>query len=77
MRPWPPRLRYLDQALEVNRVAGNRWGEAWTLASRGKALCDRGQLDAARAHWREALAIFDQLGDPRSAEIRSYLNHAP
>ncbi|MFI6302925.1 BTAD domain-containing putative transcriptional regulator [Amycolatopsis thailandensis] len=66
-------IGYLEPALAVNRAACNRWGEAWALTSLGKVLRDRGHPAEARAHWHDALAIFDELGDPRAEEVHSYL----
>lgn len=69
-------VRHFQQALEVNRDIGNCWGEAWALNSIGKTLHHIGRLDDARTYWRRALAIFDDLDDPRAAEVRAHLRDA-
>ncbi|TDB70139.1 hypothetical protein [Micromonospora sp. KC723] len=42
-------------------------------AGAGPVPGDRGDTDAARSCWLEALAVFDQLGDPEADEIRALL----
>lgn len=67
---------HLRRALKVNRDIGNRWGEAWALNSIGKTLHHAGRVAGARAYWERALAIFDDLDDPRAAEVRAHLRRA-
>ncbi len=84
-------LRRLDgalhteqQALSVWRQLGNQHGEGIALNNLGDIRRELGHLDDAsgyladaRAHWHDALAIFDQLGDPRAEEVRTYLTQSP
>jgi tetratricopeptide (TPR) repeat protein len=66
--------RYYRQTLVVWRQVGNRHGEAETLRDLGDLSDSVGRIKAARQFWRLALAIADDLGDPRvAAEIRARL----
>ena len=69
-------ILYFQQALDVNRDIGNRWGEAWSLNSIGKTMHNIGRHADARTYWRQSLAIFDDLDDPRAAEVRNHLRGA-
>jgi hypothetical protein len=40
------------------------------LVGLGAALHRTGDQYTAREHWREALAIFEQLGDPQADDVR-------
>jgi tetratricopeptide (TPR) repeat protein len=50
-------------ALESARRCGDRRGEAVTLNNLGLAFLERGDLDAADAHYRGSLALFQDLQD--------------
>ncbi|XVS62072.1 tetratricopeptide repeat protein [Actinosynnema sp. CA-299493] len=69
-------LGQFDLALKTRRQVGDRWGEAETLVSRGHTLNALGDRQEAQASWRKALAILDELDDPRANEVRDYLNSA-
>jgi tetratricopeptide (TPR) repeat protein/transcriptional regulator with XRE-family HTH domain len=67
-------LDFFQRALETRRAVADRWGEAETLHKRGLVLLDGdGQRGEAEKSLRAALEIFDELGDPRSADIRDLL----
>ncbi|HWO62413.1 MAG TPA: tetratricopeptide repeat protein [Umezawaea sp.] len=60
---------YLDQSLGIRREIGDRYGEAATLDHLGRIHHDDGHTDTARTCWTDALAIFDDLGAPRAADV--------
>ncbi|HEV7646673.1 MAG TPA: tetratricopeptide repeat protein [Actinophytocola sp.] len=66
-------LDCFQRALETRRELGDRWGVGETLHKRGLVLFDSGQPDLARESLREAFSIFDELGDPRAADVREIL----
>ena len=39
----------------------------------GELAQDGGSITQARGHWRQALAIFSELGDPQADELRTRL----
>jgi tetratricopeptide (TPR) repeat protein len=61
------------QALAVHRRAGDRHGEAETLRDVGDLLHHLGRPAAAQASWQQALAAFEELGDPLADELRARL----
>ncbi|MGH3360410.1 MAG: BTAD domain-containing putative transcriptional regulator, partial [Nocardioidaceae bacterium] len=63
--------RHLHRALAIYRELGNRWDEALTLGELGRIRRDEGRTDDARASWREALAIVDEVGDLDATELTS------
>ncbi|MFD7660323.1 tetratricopeptide repeat protein, partial [Actinosynnema sp. NPDC059797] len=67
-------LDQFDLALETRRQVGDRWGEAETLVSRGHALAALGHRQDARVSWHRALAILDELDDPRANDVRDHLD---
>jgi DNA-binding SARP family transcriptional activator/tetratricopeptide (TPR) repeat protein len=66
-------VHHLGHALSVRRRIGDRWGEASTLGLLGTTLSAVGRGDEARAALTAAHGIFNDLGDPRAAEIRGQL----
>ncbi|HEX5493677.1 MAG TPA: tetratricopeptide repeat protein [Mycobacteriales bacterium] len=50
-------------ALDAARRCGDRRAEAMTLNNLGLALVERGDLATAEAHYRDSLALFEELGD--------------
>jgi tetratricopeptide (TPR) repeat protein/transcriptional regulator with XRE-family HTH domain len=66
-------LDHLDRSLQARHQAGSRWGEADALARRGHVLNMLGQPEEARRSWSAAAAMYEQLHDPRAADIRAYL----
>ena len=71
-RPGEAREHYL-RARAVRQKAGDRKGEAETSRDIGDILHHSGQAEAARRSWSQALAIFDDLGDPQAADVRDRL----
>jgi CHAT domain-containing protein len=53
----------LESALERLRVAGSEHGKALVLGRLGKLKFDSGDLPAALEEYRQALRIFERLGD--------------
>ncbi|MBV9142935.1 MAG: tetratricopeptide repeat protein [Pseudonocardiales bacterium] len=67
-------LDYFRQACATYREIGDRWGEAETLRNSGDILQTLNQAPAAADCWRQALSIFDDLGDARTAaKVRASL----
>jgi len=67
-------LDCFQRALDTRRELGDRWGVGETLHKRGLVLIDSGQADLAKESLREAYSIFDELGDPRAADVRELLH---
>lgn len=72
-RRWEEALEHYDQALTIYLKINSRWGEGWMLYSMGEVLHDTGALAAARTSWHQALAIFEELGDPQATKVRARL----
>jgi tetratricopeptide (TPR) repeat protein/transcriptional regulator with XRE-family HTH domain len=68
-------LGHLDRSLQARHQAGSRWGEADALARRGRILNMLDQTEDARRSWAAAAAMYEQLHDPRAADIRAYLRN--
>jgi tetratricopeptide (TPR) repeat protein len=66
-------VRYVQRALAIHREVGYRWGEARALELLGLALQHSQGKEAAHVRWREALAIFLQLGAPQVDEVRALM----
>jgi tetratricopeptide (TPR) repeat protein/transcriptional regulator with XRE-family HTH domain len=66
-------LEHLDRSLRARHQAGSRWGEADALARRGHLLNLLDRTEEARRSWAAAAAMYEQLHDPRAADIRGYL----
>ncbi|WP_217243104.1 BTAD domain-containing putative transcriptional regulator [Streptomyces sp. AC555_RSS877] len=66
-----------ETALTLLRGIGGEWRRGNVLTVLGQALDGIGQRDRAQVCWREALEIFDVLGSPEAAEVRSLLKPAP
>ncbi|MFE0103356.1 BTAD domain-containing putative transcriptional regulator [Streptomyces sp. NPDC059009] len=65
--------RHAEQALATGCVGGE-WMRANVLTLLGQALEGLGQVDRARACWRDALAIHGEAGAPEAAQLRELLN---
>jgi tetratricopeptide (TPR) repeat protein len=69
--------RHYQAALRIARKTGNRSAEAQVLADLGTQALARKKRGQAEAHWREAQAIAEEIGDAallkqiRSALVRS------
>jgi len=61
------------RALSVREHAGHRLGQAQSLRALGDLLQELREADAAHASWRQALTIFEELGDPQAGELRARL----
>ncbi|GAA3863358.1 tetratricopeptide repeat protein [Saccharothrix violaceirubra] len=66
--------RRFDQGLRARRESGDRWGEADTHIAFGDALLAEGAHGRAADQWRIALAILDELDDPRADAVRRRLD---
>lgn len=64
----------LRRSLTVQRRCGDRRGQANALNALGEIAYRGGDFDAAREQWTEALAVFEDLGDPDAAEVRDRLD---
>ncbi|MFD5148972.1 BTAD domain-containing putative transcriptional regulator [Streptomyces sp. NPDC058401] len=63
---------HAEQAVAL-RVMGGEWRRACVLMVLGRALRRLGQRDRARVCWRDAEAVFAQLGSSELAEVRALL----
>ncbi|MEU4532458.1 tetratricopeptide repeat protein [Micromonospora ureilytica] len=66
-------IRRFREAGRLHLSTGNEHGRARTLLALGRSLSERGEADDARSCWRQALAVFNELGDPEADEIRALL----
>ncbi|MEU7279114.1 BTAD domain-containing putative transcriptional regulator [Streptomyces sp. NPDC045431] len=64
--------QHAEQALAIGCMGGDRT-RGNVLTTLGKALDSLGQMDRARACWREALALHEQSGAPEAEEVRDLL----
>jgi tetratricopeptide (TPR) repeat protein/transcriptional regulator with XRE-family HTH domain len=67
-------LDYLDLALEARRTAGSRWGEADCLCRLASVLHALGRVEEVRKPCEDALALYDEIDDPRALDLRSCLD---
>lgn len=58
-------ILYHEQALEIARQIGDRWGEAAYLGNLGIVCKNIGELRKALSCFEEALEIARQIGDQR------------
>jgi tetratricopeptide (TPR) repeat protein len=65
--------RYAGRAVELARRAGYRLVAGHALRALGDAHQQAGDPDAARAAWREALAVLTDCGSAAAAELRTQL----
>jgi hypothetical protein len=63
-----------QQALALHRQTGHRLGQARTLLVVGHALRRTGDTDAALSRWREALALFTDIGSPEADQVQALLD---
>ncbi|TLS46211.1 tetratricopeptide repeat protein [Streptomyces montanus] len=67
--------QHAEQALALGCIGGDRMrGSVLTLL--GRALSELGQVDRARACWREALNLYEENGAPEADEVRALLTPA-
>ncbi|MER5441902.1 BTAD domain-containing putative transcriptional regulator [Streptomyces sp. NPDC002790] len=65
-----------ETALTMLRDIGGAWRRGNVLTVLGKALDGIGQPGRAEVCWREALTIYEELGSPEAADVRSLLTPA-
>jgi len=65
------------RALELNRDLGARFQEAMTLDHLAGTHAAAGDHDGAQRAWRQALAIYVELGHPEAAKLRPQLAAQP
>lgn len=58
---YPQAMQYAEQALHLAQTMGNRRGEVLALNNLGYALFGDGQLNAAEAHLRQSIDLFESL----------------
>lgn len=63
---------HAEQAIAL-RVMGGEWRRACVLMVLGRALRRLGQRDRARVCWRDAEAVFVELGSSELAEVQALL----
>jgi tetratricopeptide (TPR) repeat protein len=63
---------HAEQAIALRGIGGE-WRRATVLTVLGKALRQLGQRDRARVCWRDAEAVFVQLGSAELGEVRALL----
>ncbi|MBD0424832.1 tetratricopeptide repeat protein [Streptomyces sp. TRM S81-3] len=71
----PQAAQHAEQALSLGCIGGDRM-RASVLTLLGRALAGLGQVDRARACWREALNLFRQYGAPEADEVQALLTPA-
>ena len=54
-------LPLLHEALALYHQAGNRWGLGFVFESLGEATYALGQVETARSHWQQSLAVSREL----------------
>ncbi|WP_128375100.1 AfsR/SARP family transcriptional regulator [Streptomyces cavernae] len=64
--------QHAEQALAIGCIGGDRM-RANVLTALGGSLDGLGQTDRARACWREALALYEQLNAPEADGVRRLL----
>ena len=62
---WDPWVRTHEYALRSARACGNRWAEGATLNNLGVAHIDRGEIELASSYYRQAMTVFEAIGDER------------
>ncbi|MEX2968706.1 SAV_2336 N-terminal domain-related protein [Streptomyces sp. C184] len=65
-----------DAAKRLLVPGGERW-RADVLTTLGHAETTLGRKQGARAHWREALAVYEAFGAPEAAAVRALLRDRP
>ena len=63
-KQWDSWIQTHESALAAVRRDGDRYAQAMTLNNLGLAFLERGNLDRAEAHYRQALELFCELHDP-------------
>jgi predicted ATPase/transcriptional regulator with XRE-family HTH domain len=63
--------RFLQESLAIQRAAGDRWGEGWSLGNLGVVAYMLGEYQQAYDLISQALALIKELGDKRLIELGS------
>ncbi|MEU5208819.1 BTAD domain-containing putative transcriptional regulator [Streptomyces sp. NPDC020742] len=66
-----------EQSLSVTQNIAGDWWRANILTVLGRALDGIGELDRARACWREALSIYEERGSHEAETVRTLLGERP
>jgi DNA-binding SARP family transcriptional activator len=69
----PAAFAFVDEALEVRRQIGDRFGEACVLEERARVYIAADDLPAAIATLNQSAAIFDQVDPPWAASQREWI----
>ncbi|SFC20374.1 hypothetical protein [Streptomyces aidingensis] len=69
----PEAAALAGESLSTLRGIGGDWRRATVLVAPGRARHAQGRLEAARGHWEEAFALFDELGHPDAREAEELL----
>ena len=57
---------YFERSLQLRlRMAPGTWDVAWSLSFLGNVARERGDFESAERYFRESLAIYEQLMEPR------------
>ncbi|GAA3433947.1 tetratricopeptide repeat protein [Kutzneria kofuensis] len=64
----------LGQALDLMRELGSAYYQAEILTAMGDLAARTGDLPAARRAYTEAAELYEQVADPRAAEVRAKLS---
>ncbi|OEV31093.1 regulator [Streptomyces nanshensis] len=67
---------HAEQALALRGIGGE-WMRGRMLTVLGRALVALGQRDRGRVCWKDALAVFDEMGASDAEEVRGLLTPAP
>ncbi|MFI5663992.1 BTAD domain-containing putative transcriptional regulator [Streptomyces sp. NPDC051684] len=68
----PLAAAHAEQAIALRGIGGE-WRRGGILTVLGKSLAMLGQPDRAHACWSEALTIYERLGSPEAAEVRTLM----
>ena len=72
-RRWEDAIAASEQSLELSRSVGAKREEAGACALLGRAYGLLGDGQRAEQHWRQALVLFERLGDPAAEQARTWL----
>ena len=67
-------IQHAHHAMALHRASGHRLGHARTLVTLGRTLHRSSGADAATASWRQALALFTDIGTPEADDVRALLH---
>jgi len=62
-----------EEALASHRDTGHLMGAAQAHAVLGRVRRQAGLLTAARAHWREAVRLYEEIGTTDADDVRTLL----